>query len=150
GAVAAEGAVAASPELVAVALVPVARRAAAVGRLPRGRRLDPLRGDELLALPLAFLVQELAELRDVLRSNAQAVATGVDPLRALLPRRVLDSEGLEQPRLEVIQEPLPGDLLHDGRQHVRGRRVVEEVRPRLEGDWMGEERLRPGLILGPL
>ena len=89
--VAAVGPVPAPPELVAVALVPVALRVAAVGRLPGGGRLDPRRGHELLALPLALLQVELAELGDVLGADAQPVAAGRDALRAGLPGRVLDA-----------------------------------------------------------
>ena len=145
-AVAAIGAVAAAPELVAVALVPVALRVAAVGGLPGGGRFDPRGGHELLALPLAFLQIQLAEPRDVLGADAQAVAAGRDALRAGLPGRVLDPQGLEQSRLQVIEHGHAGHLLDDGREHVGGRGVVEEVSPRLEGDGMRQEGLGPGLL----
>ena len=53
------------------------------------------------------------------------------PVRRLLPGRPLDAERLEQPRAEVVEQPLPGDLLHQRREHVRARGVVDEERARL-------------------
>ena len=93
GPVAAIGAVAAAPELVAVALVPVAFGIAPVGGLPRGGRLHPGRGDKLLALPLALLQVELAEPGDVLGADAQAETAGRNALGAGLPGWVFDSQG---------------------------------------------------------
>src|SRR5207244_5097254 len=132
GAVAAVSAVPAAPELVAVTLVPVALRVAAVGGLPGRRRLDPRGRDQLPAVPLAFLKVQLAEFGDVLGADAQAVAAERDALRAGAPGRVLDAQRLEQPRAQVVKHRLAGRLLDDGRLHVGAGRVVEEVRARLE------------------
>ena len=65
------------------------------------------------------------------------------PSRAGLPARRADAERREQPRLQVVGFLLAGGLLHDGRQDVAGRRVVEEDRARLVQHGMIEERLRP-------
>src|SRR5208282_6026702 len=124
GAVAAVGAMPAAPELVAVALVPVARWAAAVGGLAGGRRLDPRLGDKLLVLPLALLQVKLAETGNIPGADAQAVTAGRDALRARFPGRVLDTQGLEQARPKVIEHRLARRLLDDGRQHVGRRGVV--------------------------
>src|SRR5207237_5875079 len=75
-AIAAIGAVAAAPELIAVALIPIAFRVAAVGSLSRCGRLNPRLRHELLALPLSFLQIKLAELRDVFGANAEAKSAG--------------------------------------------------------------------------
>src|SRR5712671_2329399 len=61
GAVAAECVVAATPELEAVALIPIFGRIAAVGNLFGGGLFDPACGNELFAVPLAFLQIEQAE-----------------------------------------------------------------------------------------
>src|SRR5690606_22606588 len=99
-------AVAGPPELVAVALLPVAPGVAAVRGLEPRRRLDPRLGDELAAVPAPFLEVELPELGDVLGPHAQAVAAEGDPLRALAPVRVVDPQGLEQPGAEVVEHRL--------------------------------------------
>ena len=140
GAVAAVEAVAAAPELIAVALVPVALRVAAVRGLARGGRRHPLGGQELPALPRAALQVELAEAGDVLGRRVEPEAPERDSLWARVPLRVADAERLEQPRPQVLDERLAGHLLDDGGQHVGRRRVVEEVRPGLVGDRQREER----------
>ena len=140
------GAVAAAPELVAVALIPIALRVAAVGGLPRGGRLDPRCGDELLPVPFPLLEVELAELGDVLGADAQAVAAGRDALRAGLPGRVLDAQRLEESRPQVIEYGHARRLLDDGREHVRRRRVVQEMRARLERHGLRQEGLGPVLV----
>ena len=40
----------------------------------------------------------------------------------------LNPQRLEQTRAQIVQQGLARDLLHDGRQHEGGRRVVSEVR----------------------
>src|SRR5205823_781056 len=112
------GAVAAAPELVAVALVPIALRIAPVGGLPGGRRFDPRRGHELLPVPPALLKVELAEFRNVLGADAQAIPAGRDALGAGLPRRAVDAQRLEQARSQVVEDRLAGRLLDGGREHV--------------------------------
>src|SRR5262249_42782094 len=97
-AVAAVGAMAAAPELVAVALVPVVLGVAAVRSLPRRGRLAPGLGHELFPLPLPLLEVELAEPGDVLGADAEPVAAEADTLRADAPGRVLDAQRLEQAR----------------------------------------------------
>src|SRR5205823_2347037 len=64
------GIVAATPKLVAVALVPVAFGIAAVGRLSAGGCIYPRLRHELLSLPLALLQIELAKAGDVFGANA--------------------------------------------------------------------------------
>ena len=141
-AVAAVDAVAAAPELVAVALLPVALRVAAVRHLARRGRLDPRGGQQLPPLPLALLQVELAEARDVLGPHAQAEAAERHPLLVGVPGRVLDAERLEEPRPQVVEHASAGDLLHDRREHVGGRRVVDEVRPGLVRDRQRQEEPR--------
>src|SRR5262245_66184107 len=108
---------AAAPELVAVALVPVALGVAAVRRLARRGRLDPGLGQELLALPLPLLKVNLTETGDVLGADAEPVSAEADPLRADAPGWVLDSQRLEQARAEVVEHGLAGRFLNDGREH---------------------------------
>jgi hypothetical protein len=131
GSVSAIDAVTTTPELVAVALVPIALRVAAVGGLAQRGRFDPLRRDQALALPHPFLKVELAEARDVLRRHAEPEAAERDALRALFPGRVPDPERCEQARAEVVDQLRARRLLDDRRQHVGRRGVVEEVRARL-------------------
>src|SRR5262249_1170658 len=101
-AVAAESAVTTAPELVAVTLVPVASRTAAVRGLTCGGCLDPVRGNEDLVVPLPFLQVELTEPRDVFGADAQPVTTEADALGARPPRRVFDAERVEESRPQVI------------------------------------------------
>ena len=81
--VAAIGPMAAAPELVTVALIPVALRVATVGGLPGSRGLDPFLGHELFPQPLALLQIELAETGDVLGADTQAIAAGRYALRTV-------------------------------------------------------------------
>src|SRR5438874_2436414 len=111
GSIAPIGTVPATPELVAVALVPIALRVAAVRGLPRGRRLDPLLGHQLLPLPLALLQAELAKARNVLGVDTQAVTAGRDSLRTGFPSRVVDAQRLKESRLQVIEDSRSGHLL---------------------------------------
>jgi hypothetical protein len=54
-AIAAVGAVATSPELITVALLPVAFGVASVGGLPLSRSIDPFLAQDSFAVPNAFL-----------------------------------------------------------------------------------------------
>ena len=51
--------------------------------------------------------------------------------------------GVKSARLQVMDDPLAGDLLGDRGAHVRGEGVVQEVRPRLVLDRVGQESARP-------
>ena len=97
--VAAEGPVPTPPELVAVALFPIALRVAAVGHLPRRRGADPVGVDPLSALPLPALQVKLPELGDVFSAQAQAIAAEVDSLGISVPTRPGDAQGSKEARL---------------------------------------------------
>jgi len=93
-AVAAKRIVAAAPELVGIALVPVTVLFELSEILPRsGRRLDlearrlldPLARQQLLAIPAALLQIELAEFRDRVGRRAKPPAAGVDAARTFRP-----------------------------------------------------------------
>src|ERR1035438_1029257 len=114
----------AAPELVAIALEPVVLVVGAArfgGQrlldLEAGGLFDPLDGEQLPASPGALLAIQLADLREGFGLNAQAPAADVDAARTGLPRRAPDAQRRKQPRLKVINNLLPGDLLDDGRQH---------------------------------
>ena len=94
-AIAAERAMSAAPELVAVPYRPVrVGLRVAVVRV-RGRRFgDPLRCEDLRAVPFALLQVELAKPGDVLRSDVQAGSANVDSLRIGVPHRIGDAERL--------------------------------------------------------
>ncbi len=136
----------AAPELVAVALLPVAVRVAAIGHLPSGGSADPGCRDQLLPLPFPLLQVELAKLGDVFGANEQPIAAEADPLRARSPRRLLDAQRFKQPGPQIVQHRLARHLLHDGRKYVGGRRVVKEMRSRLVRNGMRQERFHPGDI----
>src|SRR5262249_58342276 len=102
-------------DLVAVPLVPVTLGIAAVGRLPGSRGLDPRLGHELLPVPLPLLQVELAELRNVLGADAQAVPAGRDPLRAGLPGRLLAPERVEPAGAKGVEARLCGRRLDGSR-----------------------------------
>src|SRR5690606_19265215 len=91
-AVAAIGAVPRAPELKAVALRPGGGfdrvRILLVLSLLAPRLADPLRRDDLLAVPLALLQVTLADLRDVFGLDVQAVPADRNPLRAFVPPRL--------------------------------------------------------------
>ena len=77
----------AAPELIAVALRPIALRAGDRPD-PRGRRLrNPGFREQSSALPDAPLQIELAEARDLLGGETQPDAAHRDPLRGIRPRR---------------------------------------------------------------
>src|SRR5438094_4881634 len=141
------GGVARSPELVAVPLIPIARRVAAIGGLPRGCRLDPRGWDQLPAVPVTVLQVQLAELGNIFRANAQPVGAECDPLRAGAPGGVCNAQRLEQTGTEIVEHGLAGHLLNDGRLHVSARRVGEKVCARLMRDRLSEESLHPTLGL---
>src|SRR5690348_12735949 len=60
------GAVPAAPELVAIALIPIAFWITAVGCLDFGGRLDPTLGNDFFAIPFSFLKIELTEFGNIL------------------------------------------------------------------------------------
>src|SRR5262245_40403616 len=67
--VASESVVSASPELISVALRPVARTAIAIRDLLAGRFFDPWAWHKLLAVPFPFPQIELPEASDIFRPN---------------------------------------------------------------------------------
>ena len=149
-AVATKGAMPATPELEAVALVPVTLWVAAVGSLLRCRHSDPGLGKELLAVPFSFLQIELPKPGNVLGSDIKTISADRNPLWALLPNWFADSQRFKQPGREVFKNGLPGHLLNDRGEHVRCRSVVAEVRPRLMRNGMGQKRFRPMRRLAPV
>ena len=136
------GPVAVTPELVSVSLVPGAVGIAAVGGLPAGGLLHPLGGQQLFALPLAPLQIQLPEAGDRLRRDAQPESAVRDALGIGAPGRLHDAQRVQQPRAQIVQQVLPGDRVHNRRQHVRGGRVVVEVRARLVGHGEIQKDLR--------
>ncbi len=140
-AIAAERPVPRAPELVAIALVPVAGRVGAVRGLPAGRGVHPGRREQLTALPLALLQIQQAQSCHRLGAQVEPIAAVRHALRARFPLQVVDPERDEQPGPQVVGGLLAGDLLHDGGQHVAGRRVVEEEGARLVIEWRREEGL---------
>src|SRR5208283_4874777 len=127
-AIAAVSAMPATPELTAVTLIPIARRVAAIGSLPRRGGFHPRSGHQLSSIPLAFLQIKLPEPRDVLRPDVQSQTAKRDALRAGFPRRIFNAERFEKPWPEIIEHGHPRHLLHDGRQHVAAGGVVNEQR----------------------
>lgn len=146
GAVGAVGVVAALPELVAIALVPVAIGVAAVGGLEGGGGVDVGFWEELFAVPGSVLEIELTEGGDVFGADAEAVAADGDSLGVGFPGGVLDAEGLEESWLEVFEEGHAGGFLDDGGEHEGCGGVVEEMGAGFEGDGVFEEGFCPGLI----
>jgi hypothetical protein len=63
---------------------------------------------------------------------------------------MFDPQRFEQARAQVIQRGLAGDFPHDGRKHMRPWAVIFEVRARLEGHRLGEERFHPSRFIGEL
>src|SRR5262249_7176311 len=117
-----------SPELIAVALIPIALGIAAVGDLLGSRHLNPVARHQLLAVPLAALQVQLSELGNVFRPTPQTVPAERDPLRARSPSGIFNSQRLEKSWPKVIEHGLTGHRLNDGGLHVSGRGVVEKVR----------------------
>ncbi len=149
GPVAAVDAVAAAPELVAVALVPVARRVAAVRDLARGGRRHPLGGQEALAAPLALLQVELAEAGDVLGRHRQAEPAEGNALRGRVPRRVADAQRLEEARPQVVEERRAAHLLDDRGEHVASPACCRRSACRACGPRAGRGRPASGTRPGP-
>ena len=152
GAIAAEGGALAAPELVAIALQPVVLRFWAVWFIAAGLLdvfargfLDPRDGQKLLALPLAFLQQELAKLREAFALNAESPAAGGDAARAGLPAHVADAERGEEPRREILQQAFASDLLDDSGAHVGSGAVVHELRAGRVRDIQREKGSHPVL-----
>ena len=121
GAVTPEGLMLAAPELVTVTLEPVVRLFGprwfcGIGllNLERGGFPHPFGGQELLAVPLALLQVELAELRQAFGRDAQTPATRIDAERTGLPGHARDAKGLKQLRSQVVDDFLAGDLGDDG------------------------------------
>ena len=140
--------VTAAPHLIAVALQPVAilhlhRLCHFLGGFACGAALDVLRGSvlnpaggqELLALPLSLLQQELAHLGQIFGLHEEAPSSGVDALRALIPVCANDAQRTEQARVEIVDHLLARHLLHDGRKHIGAQAVVAE-----EGAWLVFQR----------
>ena len=148
GAVAAVGVVAAAPELVSVALVPIAGGAAAVGGLAGGGGGDPGFGEKLFAIPVSFFEIKLAEFGDVFGADVQAEAAHVDALFIGFPDGLFDVEGFEEARLKVIDDGLADFLLNDGGKHETGGGVVDEVRAWFVRDGKGEEIFYGGAFVG--
>lgn len=135
---------AASPELEAVALIPIAVGVASVGGLFGGGEGDPIGGDELFAVPLSFLEVELAEFGDVFGADGESITAEGDPFGAIVPGGIFDAERFEESRSEEVDDFLAGLFLDDGRAHVGSGSVVEEVGSWFELDGVGEKFLRPG------
>ena len=57
--------------------------------------------------------------------------------------------GCKQPRLQVIEHGRSRHLLHDRREHVGRRRIVEEMGPGLVRDRLRQERLGPRCSFAP-
>src|SRR5262249_35320820 len=136
GAVAAKRVVAAAPELVAVALVPVASRGRPVRGLSSSRFFDPSSGNKLLPVPSTLLQVQLSKSGDFLGPRHETIGTGGDALGAGHPARLFETERLEQPRPQVIQGRFAGRFLDNRRQHVSAGRVVQEMGSRFERDWV--------------
>src|ERR1044071_6800277 len=100
-----------------MSLSPVACTTVAVRNLFGGRLPHPVRGDNLLVAPLAFLEIELTEPCDVLCLDAQSPAPAVDPLRPGLPGLAMNSKGMIETALQVVHHPHPGQFLDDGGEH---------------------------------
>src|SRR5262249_51673989 len=95
----------AAPELVAIALHPVALPGAVTTyNLSSSSGLDPGLRQNLPISPPPLVQIQLAESCEILGFNAQPIATRGDPLRRFLPGRVLDSERIEKTRLQIIDE----------------------------------------------
>ena len=114
--------------------------------MPRGGRLDPGGGKQLLALPHPFLQVELSKPRDVFSANVQAEPAERDALLARVPGRVLDPERIEETWPQVLDDRLPRDLLNDRRQHVARRRVVEEECARFVRDGTRQKYLHHAVV----
>ncbi len=145
-AIAAVGAVAAAPELVAVALLGVDRGSLAGCRCRRARpwRRRSTRPDTT-CLPFhcprcSRNCPNTARSSIVIERPQPPVST---PCGRLLPGRVLDAEWLEQSRGEVVEHPAAGDALHDAREQIRRRRVVDPVGAGLVRDGRCEHVPRP-------
>lgn len=141
--VAAEAIMTATPELVAVPLRPVALWIGAVGDVSLRRFVDPRRRDDLTTVPHSLLQQELTELRNIFRLEEEARAALVDPLRRFFPIRMIDMKGLEETRLEIIDDLFADRLLNDRGAHVGAGRIVHEVFAGDVFDLMREEALNP-------
>ena len=135
--------VSAPPELVPVALVPIAGRVAAIGGLAGGRFVNEGGGNQLPTAPFAPLQVELPKGGDVFSPDAQAIAPGRDSLGAEFPGLTADAQGVEQAGLEVVEQGLARGSLEHRRGEVGGGGVVMKVSARLERDGVGEERLDP-------
>ena len=94
-------------------------------------------------MPPSLVEQELPHLGQVLGLEIEAPSPAVDALRALVPMWLLDAEGVEEARLQVVDDLLPRHLLDDGREHVRAHAVVAVARAGLIVHGPGEESLHP-------
>ena len=118
--------VTAAPHLITVALQPVAILhlhclCHILGGFACGAALDVLGGSilnpagwqELLALPLSLLQQELAHLGQIFGLQEEAPSSSVDALRTLIPVCTYDAQRAEQARVEIVDHLLTRHLLYD-------------------------------------
>ena len=124
-AVRSERPVPALPNLVAVALRPVAVRVVAVANLPPRRLADVPFRHKLLPLPAPGLHQQNAELCDVLRVQGKAEAARADAVRIANPPRSGDAHRRKQFLAQVLFK-VDAALFEGGRQHIRRARIVTE------------------------
>src|SRR5205814_4087755 len=110
-AVAAIAAVTTKPELVTVALIPIAFRAAPIGSLPRGGGLYPFLRQQLFAVPISLAQIEQPKLRNAFGANVQAEALEVNTGFAGVPLRTFDSVWLKKAALQILQDILAGRLV---------------------------------------
>ena len=150
----------ATPHLVAVALHPVAGilgHAAFGGLFGAGTGIDalhllfrhlsdPFGGNQLLAVPLPLLQQQLSHLRQVLGLQVESPTTTVDALRTLFPAGLVDTKRLEETSVQVVNDFLASHLLYDSRKHIGAYAVIKVELAWFVDNGMSKERRRPVLL----
>src|SRR5690606_1592243 len=149
GTISAERIVPRPPELITIALKPVAGithrlcRRRCLHDLSCCRRGNPFFWQNSPAVPLAIIQIKLSELRHSFRLNTQSPSAGIDTKRIDFRIYIADIKGIEKPRLEILNQLLPRDFLNDSREHIGRRCIVEKTTSRPVIDFPRKKCLHP-------
>ena len=103
----------------------------------------PRGGEQLLAVPLTLVEQELTEGRHCLGTDVKSPSSAGDAFGTLFPQGIGDAEGMEQTFLKEVHQRLSRCLLHYGGKYVGHDAVVCPTGARHGGRFLGKVGTEP-------